>query len=63
MHVGFGSLVPRPTRVFQRLCGHALLNDSNNVERDMKVESGAELQLQLILEHPAQDDVKSAEDN
>ena len=38
-------------------CGHALLNDSNNVEWDVKVESGAELQLKLIytVEHPAQD--------
>ena len=38
-------------------CGHALLNDNNNVEWDVKVESGAELQLKLVytVEHPAQD--------
>ena len=41
-------------------CGHALLNDSNNVEWDVKVESGAELKLKLIytVEHPAQDAVE-----
>ena len=41
-------------------CGHALLNDSNNVEWDVEVESGAELQLKLIytVEHPAQDAVE-----
>ena len=41
-------------------CGHALLNDNNNVEWDVKVESGAELQLKLVytVEHPAQDAVE-----
>ena len=41
-------------------CGHALLNDSNNVEWDMKVESGVELQLKFVytVEHPAQDEVE-----
>ena len=41
-------------------CGHALLNDSNNVEWDVKVESGAEFQLKLVytVEHPAQDAVE-----
>ena len=41
-------------------CGHALLNDSNNVEWHVKVESGAEFQLKLIyiVEHPAQDVVE-----
>ena len=41
-------------------CGRALLNDSNNVEWNLKVESGAELQLKLIytVEHPVQDTVE-----
>ena len=41
-------------------CGRALLNDSNNVEWDVMVESGVELQLQLVytVEHPAQDAVE-----
>ena len=41
-------------------CGHALLNDSNNVEWHVKAESGVELQLKLIytVEHPAQDAVE-----
>ena len=40
--------------------GHALLNDSNNVEWNVKVEPGAELQLRLVytVEHPAQDAVE-----
>ena len=40
--------------------GHALLNDSNNVEWHVGVESGAELELKLIfsVEHPAQDAVE-----
>ena len=39
--------------------GHALLNDSNNVEWHVKVEPGVELDLKLIytVEHPAQDAV------
>ena len=39
--------------------GHALLNDSNNVEWHVEVESGAELELKLIytVEHPTQDAV------
>ena len=41
-------------------CGHVLLNDSNNVEWHVKVESGVELQLKLLytVEHPAQDAVE-----
>ena len=40
--------------------GYALLNDSNNVEWHVKVESGAELELKLVytVEHPAQDAVE-----
>ena len=40
--------------------GHALLNDSNNVEWHVKVEPGEELNLRLIytVEYPAQDAVE-----
>ena len=40
--------------------GHALLNDSNNVEWHVKVEPEVELELKLIytVEHPAQDVVE-----
>ena len=41
-------------------CGHAILNDSNNMEWHVSVESGAELELQLVysVEHPVQDHVQ-----
>ena len=40
-------------------CGYAILNESNNLEWHVSVESGVELELQLIytVEHPAQDHV------
>ena len=40
-------------------CGYALLNDSNNMEWHVAVESGAEQELSLVytVEHPAQDHV------
>ncbi len=41
-------------------CGHALLNESHNMEWDVSVESGAEQELVLVytVEHPAQDHVQ-----
>ena len=39
--------------------GHAVLNESNNMEWHAQVEAGSELELKLVyaVEHPAQDGV------
>ena len=41
-------------------CGHAVLNESHNMEWHVSVESGAEQELVLVytIEHPAQDHVQ-----
>ena len=42
------------------LSGHAMLNESNNMEWHVSVQSGEELELRLIysVEYPAQDHVE-----
>ena len=41
-------------------CGHAMLNESHNMEWHVSVESGAEQELVLVytVEYPAQDHVQ-----
>ena len=41
-------------------CGHAVLNESNNMEWHVTVESGAEQELKLVytIEHPIEDHVQ-----
>ena len=41
-------------------CGYAILNESNNIEWHVSVDSGAELELRLVytIQHPAQDYVQ-----
>ncbi len=41
-------------------CGHAILNESNNMEWHVSVQSGEDLELRLIysVEYPAQDHVE-----
>ena len=45
--------------------GHAVLNDSNNLEWHAEVGAGSELELKLVytVEHPAQDGVEGLPTN